>query len=47
MDGKSILGLLLLAAPRGSELVISADGADEVAAVEALSGLVGRSFEDP
>ena len=47
MDGKSILGLLLLAAARGSELVISADGPDEAAAVEALSGLVGRSFEDP
>ena len=26
MDGKSILGLLLLAAARGSEIVISAEG---------------------
>jgi phosphocarrier protein len=47
MDGKSILGLLLLAAARGTELVISADGADEAAAVDALCGLVDRSFEDP
>jgi phosphocarrier protein len=47
MDGKSILGLLLLAAARGSELVISGDGVDEVAAVDALCGLVDRNFEDP
>jgi phosphocarrier protein len=40
MDGKSIMGLLLLAAARGSILVISADGEDEAAAVEALSALV-------
>ena len=46
MDGKSILGLLLLAAARGSELVISGDGIDEAAAVDALCGLVDRSFED-
>jgi phosphocarrier protein len=47
MDGKSILGLLLLAAARGSELVISGDGVDEAAAVGALCGLVDRNFEDP
>jgi phosphocarrier protein HPr len=47
MDGKSILGLLLLAAARGSELAISGDGVDEVAAVDALCGLVDRNFEDP
>jgi phosphocarrier protein len=40
MDGKSIMGLLLLAAAQGSVLVISADGEDEVAAVEALTTLV-------
>ena len=47
MDGKSILGLLLLAAARGSELVIAAEGADEQAAVDALCSLVDRHFEDP
>ncbi len=47
MDGKSILGLLLLAAARGAEIVISADGADEADAVEALAGLAARGFEDP
>jgi phosphocarrier protein HPr len=46
-DGKSILGLLLLAAARGSELVITADGPDEAGAIEALASLAARGFEDP
>ena len=46
MDGKSILGLLLLAAARGSELTISADGPDEGQAVAALGSLVERGFEE-
>ena len=46
MDGKSILGLLLLAAARGSELTIAADGPDEADAVEALGALVERGFEE-
>lgn len=44
MDGKSIMGLLLLAAARGTTITISADGADEMAAVEALSELVSSGF---
>jgi phosphocarrier protein HPr len=44
MDGKSIMGLLLLAAPRGSEITISAEGDDESPAVEALLDLVHRGF---
>jgi phosphocarrier protein HPr len=46
MDGKSILGLLLLAAARGTALTISADGPDETDAVAALSGLIERGFEE-
>jgi phosphocarrier protein HPr len=46
MDGKSILGLLLLAAARGSEVAIAADGPDEQAAVQALVALAERGFED-
>jgi phosphocarrier protein HPr len=45
-DGKSILGLLLLAAARGSAVVIAADGPDEREAVEALCALTARGFED-
>jgi phosphocarrier protein HPr len=44
MDGKSIMGILLLAASRGSALVISADGQDEADAVDALSQLVESGF---
>lgn len=44
MDGKSIMGILLLAAPRGTTITISADGPDEAAAVEALCGLVASGF---
>ncbi len=44
MDGKSILGILLLAAAQGSSLTISAEGGDEAAAVEALAALVDSGF---
>jgi len=44
MDGKSIMGILLLAASRGTTITISADGADEQAAVEALAVLVQSGF---
>jgi len=44
MDGKSILGILLLAAAKGAELVVGADGEDEAEAVEALVGLVASGF---
>lgn len=47
VDGKSILGLLLLAAARGVTLEISAEGADGQDAVDALVGLAERGFEDP
>jgi phosphocarrier protein len=46
LDGKSILGLLLLGASRGSDITIRADGADAEAAIEALSQLVADGFED-
>jgi phosphocarrier protein len=44
MDGKSIMGILLLAAARGTTITISADGPDEAAAVDALCGLVEAGF---
>jgi phosphocarrier protein HPr len=44
MDGKSIMGILLLAAARGSTITISADGADEGDAVAALVELVQSGF---
>ena len=44
MDGKSIMGVLLLAAARGSTITISADGDDERDAVDALVSLVQSGF---
>ena len=44
MDGKSIMGLLLLAAARGTSITISAEGPDEAAAVDALGELVTTGF---
>jgi phosphocarrier protein len=46
MDGKSIMGLLLLAAAQGSEIRVSAEGPDEADALAALSGLVNRGFDE-
>ena len=50
MDGKSVMGLLLLAAARGSTVVISADGGAELDALNALVALVegkGEGLERP
>lgn len=44
VDGKSILGLATLGAVQGTPLVITADGPDEVEAIEALAGLVSAGF---
>ena len=44
MDGKSIMGILLLAAARGTSITISAEGADEDEAVQALVALVASGF---
>lgn len=44
IDGKSILGILFLAATSGSELTIAASGSDEQEAVDALVSLVASGF---
>jgi len=44
MDGKSIMGILLLAAARGTIITITADGSDELDAVNALTALVESGF---
>jgi phosphocarrier protein len=44
VDGKSILGLLLLAAAHGCAITIAADGPDEMQAVDALCRLVDDGF---
>jgi phosphocarrier protein len=44
MDGKSIMGILLLAAAAGTSVIITADGIDERDAIDALCRLVEGGF---
>jgi phosphocarrier protein len=46
VDGKSILGLLLLAAARGTHVDIDAEGPDEAEALAAIGALIERGFEE-
>ncbi|TQV64885.1 MAG: HPr family phosphocarrier protein [Halothiobacillaceae bacterium] len=43
-NGKSIMGLMMLAAPVGSHLQIRADGEDARAAIDALKALIDDRF---
>jgi phosphocarrier protein HPr len=44
VDGKSILGLLMLGASRGTKLTITADGPDANAAIQGLVELIDNKF---
>lgn len=46
VDGKSILGLLLLAASQGTRITIAVYGQDEVAAFAAVEDLIARNFDE-
>jgi len=46
VDGKSILGLLLLAAGKGTPLLVRAEGSDEEQAMASLRDLVERKFDE-
>lgn len=44
VNGKSIMGVMMLAASRGTDLVIITDGSDEIEAADSLAGLVTDRF---
>jgi phosphotransferase system HPr (HPr) family protein len=46
IDGKSIMGLMMLAAGHGSVLIISTEGAQAQEALDALVALIERDFEE-
>ena len=46
VNGKSIMGVMMLAAEFGSTIVLRADGPDESEAVEALAALVASKFRE-
>ncbi len=46
VDGKSILGILTLAAVQGTELILKVSGKDEEGALKALVALVNNKFDE-
>ena len=46
VDGKSILGILLLAAGRGTTIKVKADGTDERDALDAIEALIDAKFDE-
>lgn len=46
VNGKSIMGLMMLAAGQGSRLLITAEGADAQGALQELQDLVERRFDE-
>ena len=44
VNAKSIMGVMMLAAECGAEILLRADGPDEVAALDALAALVAAGF---
>ena len=46
VNGKSIMGLMMLAAGPGSKLILYARGADAQAAITELEALVQRKFDE-
>lgn len=47
VNGKSIMGVMMLAASKDSTVTIHADGEDASTAVEALEGLIADRFGEP
>jgi len=46
VNAKSIMGVMLLAAGFGSRVIVRVDGEDEAAAMEAVSALFERKFDE-
>lgn len=46
VNAKSIMGVMMLAAAKGSVIEIEANGADEVEAVAAIKALVNNYFDE-
>ena len=46
VDGKSIMGLMMLAAGHGSVIIVNSTGPDAEAAIDAIGDLIARKFEE-
>jgi len=47
VNGKSIMGMMMLAAAQGAELEITTEGSDAEEALSALTSLVAERFGEP
>ena len=47
VNAKSIMGVMMLAASKGSTVTLEANGADEVEAMDALVTLINNRFGEP
>lgn len=47
VNGKSIMGVLMLAAAKGSKILVEANGDDATDALEAISNLIDAKFGEP
>ncbi len=46
VNGKSIMGLMMLAAGPGTKLIVSCEGDDSHAALDAIEALIKRKFDE-
>lgn len=46
VNAKSIMGVMMLAASKGTEVVLEVDGADEESCMEALVVLINNRFDE-
>lgn len=47
VDGKSIMSVMMLAASKGTEIGLTADGEDAVQALDAITALINNRFDEP
>lgn len=47
VDGKSIMAVMMLAASRGTDIIIRCEGDDADAALEAITTLINNRFDEP
>jgi phosphocarrier protein len=46
VNAKSIMGVMMLAAPQGSRIMVETDGPDEDQAMQAVLQLIARRFDE-
>ncbi len=47
VNAKSIMGVMMLAASKGSKVILETNGADEIPALDALINLINSRFGEP